>query len=510
MWLATISGIPLLAAYYYWLIPQSTDWPTIVGVRWALVFAGLHFLAAISAYLGGREGNGFWQFNWRIFLRFCLATLYSGVLLAGLELALVSADKLFELNLSNSYFYLFAIMAGCFQPAFFLSGVPRDFEALEDDAEHPRGLKVFTQFALAPLVAVYTVILYAYAIKILLARTWPHGFVAMPVLILAGVGILCALLLYPLRSSPGEKWASWFCKNFPRALAPLSLLLLLSLRERIADYGVTEDRYLCIVSGFWIIVWALVYIVRKDAGIRWVPASLAVICLAAAFGPWSAGTISRDSQYRRLTKAFRSHGLMIADEFHAPRQTLELPAKESEDIRSTIQYLVSMHGGESVHRLFGKAGKGIDWPKLTPWEVQTEIWVKLNLGSATGGNYAELNYSLKPDETSNVEGFRRVTNIANMYNPNAEEAHGGLTLSDDDLRMKAPGEADAEPVPLDAFIKSLPDNPAGIEQLTSAQMTLNWSQKGRPYRILFTELSVRRQAGKPPRISRFSCMLFEP
>ncbi|MGH7936186.1 MAG: DUF4153 domain-containing protein, partial [Chthoniobacterales bacterium] len=89
----------------------------------------------------------------------------------GFELALLSADKLFELHLDKVYADLFFLMAGCFHPAFFVAGVPRDFAALETGTDYPRGLKAFTQFARAPLVAVYTAIPYAYALKILLQRS---------------------------------------------------------------------------------------------------------------------------------------------------------------------------------------------------------------------------------------------------------------------------------------------------------------------------------------------------
>ena len=67
---------------------------------------------------------------------------------------MVSADKLFQLKLDKEYGDLFFLMVGLFQPTFFLAGVPRDFAALDLDIDYPRGLKAFTQFALAPLVAV--------------------------------------------------------------------------------------------------------------------------------------------------------------------------------------------------------------------------------------------------------------------------------------------------------------------------------------------------------------------
>lgn len=226
-------GLPVLAWWSFTHSCRPSDEPGIVFLRWALVLAALHFVAAVSSSLRRRESPGFWQFNRRLFLRFCLASLYTFVLTAGLELALLSADKLFDLNFKHAYADLYFLMVGCFHPAFFLAGVPRDLAALDSDTSYPRGLKGFTQFALAPLVLVYGLILYAYALKIIYLRTWPHGWVALPVLILSTVGLSAALLLHPLREDPAERWAYWFGRISPPALGPLAVLLLLSLRVRI-------------------------------------------------------------------------------------------------------------------------------------------------------------------------------------------------------------------------------------------------------------------------------------
>ena len=168
-------GVVLLAGWFFTHSALPADEPGIVFFRWIFLLAALHLFAALAPYTSRNEGSGFWQYNRRVFLRFCLATLYTVVLVGGLELALLSADKLFELNLDRTYGDLFLLTVGCFHPTFFLAGVPRDFAALETEGHHPRGLKAFTPFALSPLVLVYGAILYAYALKILFQRDWPHG-----------------------------------------------------------------------------------------------------------------------------------------------------------------------------------------------------------------------------------------------------------------------------------------------------------------------------------------------
>src|SRR5436190_7908526 len=79
-WPIEILGIVLLALWIIAQPAQPSDAPGIVWIRWLLLLAALHFVAAVSPYLSRARQLGFWQFNRRLFLRFCLATLYTVVL----------------------------------------------------------------------------------------------------------------------------------------------------------------------------------------------------------------------------------------------------------------------------------------------------------------------------------------------------------------------------------------------------------------------------------------------
>ena len=82
-WPIEIAGLPLLAASYCALPDRLSSGPTIVTIRWTLLLAALHFFAAVSPFVGRADQNGFWQFNRRLFLRFCLTTLNTAVLSGG-------------------------------------------------------------------------------------------------------------------------------------------------------------------------------------------------------------------------------------------------------------------------------------------------------------------------------------------------------------------------------------------------------------------------------------------
>jgi hypothetical protein len=503
-------GVAVLAV---WLLVHSArpfDEPGIVFVRSALVLASLHFLAALSPYLRGGEGPGFWQFNRQVFLRFCLATLYTGVLTIGLELALLSADKLFDLNLRRAYADLWFLMIGCFHPTFFLAGVPRDFAQLEAETQHPRGLKAFTQFALAPLVLVYGSILYAYALKIVLLRSWPRGWVALPVLILSGVGIFASLLLHPLRNDPQEKWAVWFGRVFPRALAPLALLLLLSLRIRIADYGVTEERYGGVVAGVWILAWSIVFIVRRNARIRWIPASLAIICVLTAFGPWSAGAISKRSQLTRIAHMLEARGLWTGSQAKAPPNTIALPHEEGVSLRSTISYLTSMHGAAALRPIFGSVLPQLASMKAKRSDEGSVIMDALKL--VVADDVSSRSYTRKQHAALDVAGFRRAWQVslygAGGESPMEPEHCDDIAIAFDHavLTVAIGNQPPSAPAEVTNSISKLLGTPAG--EIADEQSSVDFERGGRSFRIVFTSLQmVQKRDG--PRVTAAQLFLLE-
>lgn len=494
-WPIEFLGVVLLAL---WVIAQPlrpSDAPGIIWIRWVLLIAALHFLVAVSPYLNWGERCGFWQFNRRLFLRLCLATLYTVVLTGGLELALLSADKLFELRLDKAYGDLFFLMIGIFHPAFFLAGVPTDFHALDEDTEYPRSLKAFTQFALAPLVGVYTAILYAYTIKIMIARSWPHGWVALPVLLLSGIGIFTFLLLYPLRVREGEKWAQWFTTNFPRVLAPLTLLLLLSLRVRISEYGVTESRYLGVALGFWVLVWALAFVLRKQAGIRWVPSSLAVICVLAAFGPWSAGAISKTSQIKHLKHVLHAYGLWKDKRASRPLATVNLSSKEASDFEDTINYLVRRHGGESIRKIFEPVLAGADWSKLNPWDAANEIGRSLHLTHdrfpyVPSQQNLQLETVKRREASIGVAGFRQACRTQVYTGGSVRCGDITIFLKDGALLFSMPQEEKPKDIPLRQILNQSSVGP-DEKELSTESLTLDLPQAQPIFRLIFDRVTFR-------------------
>jgi hypothetical protein len=340
-------GAALAPVYFLSLRLAQTPLPMMQVQRFVALLAGAHFLVAVVPSLARRGDVGFWRFNERLFLRFLLGALYVGVLYVGLALALLSLDRLLSLHIpGKAYANLGVFLAGTFHPIFFLAGVPRDFEALETEAPHPAGLRRFVQFVLLPLVAVYLGILYLYAGKIALSWRLPNGWLARPVLILAVIGILAALLLEPVERSREFPWAAVFRRWFYRLLLPLMPLLFLSIGRRIHDYGFTEGRYLAVILAVWLTAMAGLFSRGRGASIKAIPLSLAVLAVLTTFGPWSAFAVSGRSQWSRLNAELGTLNLIEQGRAVPRRQRIE-PQKRQQ-LASMVNYLLSVHDHAAV------------------------------------------------------------------------------------------------------------------------------------------------------------------
>ena len=329
-WLALAGALVLLAGWYA-LAPAQLG--LVWGLRLAVLLLGLHLAVAAAPYLSelrhGADTPGFWRYNEQLFLRLLTGGLYSGVLFTGCALALVAVRELFGWYFDSDWLgYLFVGLASLFNTWFFLAGVPSDFGALEQAAPYPKGLKVFTQFVLLPLVVLYLGILYAYMGRILVHWELPQCWVSVLVLALAVAGIYALLLNHPLRDIPDNAWMRTFARWFYRALFPLLGLLAVAIGVRIADYGITEERYFVGLLAAWLLGVASYFLWRRGRGIIWLPVSLAVLAFASAAGPWGAFAVAECSQLQQLRNLTdRYHLLQSGHLDQASARVPELPRR---------------------------------------------------------------------------------------------------------------------------------------------------------------------------------------
>lgn len=342
------AAILLLFTYYFFLPGQFM---TISFTRFLLFALVLHLLIAFVPFIANKEINGFWQYNKILFLRFLTSSLYTIVLYLGLSLALLAIDKLFNANIDGKiYRDLWIILTGIFNTWFFLTGLPKKFEELELKKDYPKGLKIFTQYVLLPLITVYLIILYAYMFKIIVSAEWPTGWVSYLVIGFSIGGVLSLLLIYPIRNDENNKWILLFSRLFYFALFPLIILLFLAVKRRISDYGITEQRYFILVLALWLLYIAVYFLVSKSKNIKVIPISLCLLALASSFGPWGAFSVSLANQKHHLQSLLEKYSMLSGGKIVPAKDTI--PFKDHKQISSIINYLTEVHGYKTLQPLF--------------------------------------------------------------------------------------------------------------------------------------------------------------
>ena len=306
-------GGMLLLALLFWLA-----WD-IWLVPW-LLLGGLLLLPPLAGHLGHAETNEtFWLFNHRLVLAALLAGVGAGLLLVGLLATIQTVDFLFGPGVPEELFkYVWTISLGLIAPVSFLTLAPRSFAdriTKKEESEFTfRATAGLVKFVLVPLLLVYTTILYAYAVKIALAWDLPKGTLGSMVMAYLLIGAITLLLAYPSRDTSGPLvrlfWRYWVW------LAALPVLLLfIAVFRRIADYGVTEPRYLIALVGVWALILAGARILSGERfDLRIVPGALSLLMLAASFGPGGAVGFSVMSQKEELAAILTEKGVLVDGE----------------------------------------------------------------------------------------------------------------------------------------------------------------------------------------------------
>ncbi|MFI5253450.1 MAG: DUF4153 domain-containing protein [Bacteroidota bacterium] len=359
-----VIGLLALAGYGYTIPSDIIGAPAIHLFRMLIIAIALHLFVAIAPFAGRGEANGFWQYNKILLQRILIALFYSGIMYLGLALAMGALNNLFGINIPGKrYFELWVLILGIFNTWFFLAGVPEKLSELENVTDYPKGLKIFVQSILFPLVVIYLVILYAYLGKILIAWALPQGWVGRLIIGYAATGIFSLLLLHPIRDQLENVWIRRGSRWFYAVLIPLILTLFLALGRRIADYGFTELRFIGVVLALWLLGITCYYIFKKNAGIKIIPASLCVLSFGISFGPWGMFAVSESSQIGRLREILSRNSILVNGMIEKKERTIA--QDDRKQISSIVSYLHDLHGYDRIQPWFRESLK--EDPKSGPW-----------------------------------------------------------------------------------------------------------------------------------------------
>lgn len=357
-WLVQLMGIPLL-----YLLVYRHGLSVLVHldmVRYSLVFVASLALVFSGAYVKNtKEELGFWNFGINTWARAMMAIAAALIFILGFNLAVLSIQELFAVDIGYNWPAYIAYFFGIFVASLiFYSGIPEDYKALQKEVMGERAVRTLAIYVSFPLLFTYFLILVAYVVKILLTQVWPEGFVAMPVLLFTVLGFGTYALIYPVREGKTSKLIGWFSKIFPWAAMPFLLVYFVALWKRIEPYGLTEMRVLGLLVGAVLAVWALYYALSKKATLRLIPLSLVVVGMLFSFGPWSPAHLSLRSQMNRIEGLLTQNGLMVDGTLVASET--DVPADVDTEISNAVDYVTMNYGTGAFTPWLGEAAEDMD------------------------------------------------------------------------------------------------------------------------------------------------------
>jgi hypothetical protein len=332
-WVSYALGIAALALYLFFLLPIMDA--AVPAMRYAALTAAL-WIAFICIPFLPDEGQPE-TYLLGLGFRLLVTGAYSGIIIGGCSAILFTLDRLLNVPvIPENYADVSVLTALLFAPAYFLAAVPEKGDA---PAPYPRLFRALLLYVVLPLLSVYTVILYVYFGKLLVTMDWPQGLVANLVLWYALIGIVVLFLLKPLTEE--NQWGRFFYTWFPRLLPPSLAMLFAAIWIRIAQYGLTENRYFVIAGALWALGIAVYLIIRRRSRGIVIPVSAVLVLVLTVSGPWSAFSVSMASQNHRLHKMLTQYGMIQNGVIAAT--TAEVPAEDRREMYAILEYFDSSH-----------------------------------------------------------------------------------------------------------------------------------------------------------------------
>lgn len=270
----------------------------------------------------------------KILRAFIISNIYSFIVFIGISGIIFALNSLFKFNFGSSVYLRVAIFSFIlFNVVTFFSDFPKVRDSFTD-YKYPKAFRILLIYIITPIVIIYTAILLAYFVKILVLWQIPNNLIVNLVIWFASFSIVYLFFLSRVET---VTFINKFKIVFPFTLFPLLGMMFFAIYLRIKEYGMTENRYIVIAVGLWIFLSIIYYIFYRENSNISIPIFLSVIILITGIGPASATSLSIRSQNARFEKLLRDNK-MIAGEEIKPNINIESEAKSQ--IVDIVRYMV--------------------------------------------------------------------------------------------------------------------------------------------------------------------------
>ena len=295
-----------------------------------------------------------WNFALRVIASGVICVAIGLILWGGLSLLLTSLNWLFNINLGWKWYSITGVLVVGYLPALlFLGRIPGGDEKHDREPLRSAFLAGVFRYLFMPLELLYIVVLFIYAIQILVSWELPNGQVSWLV-IASMVGLIAIEFgLSPPRHADDRPSDHSVARWLPLILTPLLLLMTVGIVRRFSDYGITFARLYLATLNAWFYIVCLGLFFTRARRIHWIPISFAALFLLTSALPLNYTSLTRRTLLKEVERALMQAGATTlpvdAARFDAIMKSL--PAQEASRISSKLKYLEQTFSSATIEPL---------------------------------------------------------------------------------------------------------------------------------------------------------------
>jgi hypothetical protein len=235
-----------------------------------------------------------WNFALSSITACVTANVIGCIMSGGICFLILSVHKLFDLSIdSTCYLYIVILCNVCLSMFLFLGLLPQKREKHNTRPLQHSFFNGVIHYLFLPLTGGYLIVLYIYALRILINWELPIGWVSWLVITLMTGCIVIEFGLYPSRMAQQKRTDNLIARWLPLFVLPLLFLMTIGIIRRFNDYGVTINRLYLITLNIWCYFVCITLIIIKAKRISWIPISFSLVFLLTSVLPVNYASITR-------------------------------------------------------------------------------------------------------------------------------------------------------------------------------------------------------------------------
>lgn len=293
-----------------------------------------------------------WNFALSSITACMTANVIGCIMSGGICFLILSVHKLFDLSIdSTCYLYIVILCNVCLSMFLFLGLLPQKREKHNTRPLQHSFLNGVIHYLFLPLTGGYLIVLYIYALRILINWELPIGWVSWLVITLMTGCIVIEFGLYPSRMAQQKRTDNLIARWLPLFVLPLLFLMTIGIIRRFNDYGVTINRLYLITLNIWCYFVCITLIIIKAKRISWIPISFSLVFLLTSVLPVNYASITRQIIQKEVNQTIIRQKPMLNLPLSQEQYNQWLKTFSSEQARQINEkfiYLYEWFGKESI------------------------------------------------------------------------------------------------------------------------------------------------------------------